>query len=402
MNFAGHSVDYPSMLAYESLVGSSLQSLIKIDTKNILIVDDVESIFKLNCNVVRKGDNGFLDNFQEEVEIKNKIWDGMSLLDESYFTDGKGMKLLRNHMFKSCAFNCKVQQWFQDNCPRNINYDEWQVKNMFNESIYVKDVHLIITPSSLKALKFAHVVTEKQEKLERQKDMWNYWRAIVEAEGNIFGVCKSEKQSKHGKYQQTSYQMINSLPAGNDDIQILADYEKEYIKDLKNNDDFFIEHIGKYVNEVNSNQMWVDIYNQNKRIVNTNLFRKFRTEEIHKHANHVRKGKIRLTGDYAVLCGNPIELLKFSIGCFDVNSTKSTLKMNEIYTTLFKEGKELVCFRNPHTSPSNVFVARNIRNTEIQKYINLTDNIVCVNTIRYPLPDILNGCDFDSDTMLIV
>ncbi|MCM3274408.1 hypothetical protein M3691_37470, partial [Paenibacillus elgii] len=35
MNFAGHSVDYPSMLAYESLVGSSLQSLIKIDTKNI-------------------------------------------------------------------------------------------------------------------------------------------------------------------------------------------------------------------------------------------------------------------------------------------------------------------------------------------------------------------------------
>jgi hemerythrin superfamily protein len=39
---------------------------------------------------------------------------------------------------------------------------------------------------------------------------------------------------------------------------------------------------------------------------------------------------------------------------------------------------------------------------DIDDYFNLTNNIVCVNAIDFPLQDILSGCDYDSDTVLLI
>ncbi len=392
-------IDYPSLLAYESLVGSSLESLIRIDPKNILIVNDVESRFKQICNVVRTGENGYLDSFEEETEISNSLFDGESLLDSSYFKDGKSMKLLRNHMFKTAAFNCNVQLFLRNQCPKEICYEYWKVKNMFGQEMLAKDVHLIITPSSLKALKFSHV-------LGTELDMWEYWKKIVSKDSHIFGVCKSEKQSKHGSdengntLQQMSYQMINSLPINKDDVYELTSYERDYVEKLKNNDDFFIKHIKKNINVINSNEMFTYLFERNRDIVHTKLFRKYRADEISGHIKKVKKGKVRIhKSDYLVMLGNPVEFLQHAVG--KLNLLMPKLKRNEVYTTLFDFGEELIGFRNPHTSPSNVLIVANTYNKDITTYFNLTDNIVCVNAIEFPLQDILSGCDYDSDTILI-
>jgi hypothetical protein len=77
--------------------------------------------------------------------------------------------------------------------------------------IFAKDIDLICTPSSLKALKFSNVIGT-------DKDMWEYWKRKVNEDENLFGVCKHDKKSKLGYdengnvLQQTSYQMINCLP----------------------------------------------------------------------------------------------------------------------------------------------------------------------------------------------
>ena len=104
---------------------------------------------------------------------------------------------------------------------------------MFSDDfILAKDVHLITTPSSLKAFKFSNL-------LGTEKDMWNYWKDIVLKDGCVFGVCKSEKKSKRGFddlgniLQQTSYQMLNSLPMTKDDIKEFTTLEKEFISKLK-------------------------------------------------------------------------------------------------------------------------------------------------------------------------
>ncbi|ANW98738.1 hypothetical protein CSTERTH_06685 [Thermoclostridium stercorarium subsp. thermolacticum DSM 2910] len=394
--------DYPSLLAYESLVLSAIEYTIKINPDNILIVDDIISKFKQVCNVVKKDDNsGLLECFEEEAEIESNLFDGQALLDSSYYPKGKGMLLLRNHFFKAAAFNCDIQKFLRDHCPSDVSYEEWKLTDMFGNQIFAKDVHMIISSSCLKALKFSEIIGTK-------KDMWNHWKQIVINDGCVFGVCKTEGESKRSFgnqiLQQMSYQMINSLPASEDDIRNLAEFELGYINKLKNDDFVFMDYIGKTANAVNCNDMMIDLYNRNYNIVNTILFRKFRKKEINDYINYVKSGKIRIPGDYCVMVGNPLEMLYHAIGQFDINNIKDyqqPLKGNEIYTKLFKDNQELAGFRNPHTSPSNVLLARNKYCKDIDRYFNLTKNIVVVNAINFPLQQTLSGCDYDSDTVLL-
>ncbi|WP_245864497.1 hypothetical protein [Paenibacillus donghaensis] len=395
-------IDFPSLLAYESLVGSSIESTININPNNILMVKDVESIFTKTSNVVRTGANKYLDSFTEESKIKNSLFDGESLLDASYFEEGKSMMLLRNHMFKSAAFNCKIQKFLTDNCPEGIDYNEWKISSMYDgEEIFAKDIHLITTPSSLKALKFHKI-------LGSEKKMWQHWKRIVILDECVFGVCKSEKKSKLGfdnegkLIQQTSYQMLNSLPMKKEDVEKFTRLEKGFIERLKNDDDFFVAHIRSTNNDMNSNEMFADLYDKNNDIAKTKIFRTFRKKIISGHVTHIKNGKVRLSGDYCVMLGNPMEFLYHAIGGINVEDPEvKALNYNEVYTTMFDE-KEITGFRNPHTSPNNVLLAVNKKVNDIDKYFNLTSNIVCVNAIGFPLQDILSGCDYDSDTVLLI
>lgn len=401
INFKNKEIDYPSLLSYESLVTSAIEDTINIDVDKILIVDDVFSRFTRTCNVVKKDIDGNLDSFVEDVEVENNIFDGESVLDSRYFEDGKGMKLLRNHFFKSCSFNCNLQQFLKDNCPKDVKYDDWYITNMFGEKIKASNVDMIITPSSLKALKFSKLVGTK-------KDMFNYWKNIVKQDGNIFGVCKSEKKSKRGEIdgkilQQLSYQMFNSLDFSKKDIKDIITIEKNYINKLKNDDNCFIEYLKNTANTTNCNEMLIDLYNVNSNIANTEMFRTFRAKQIHNYVNYIKQGKVRTVGDYGVLAGNILELLYHSIG-IDVLSKEykenMKLKGNQVYTKLFDDGEELAMFRNPHTSQSNCLYGINKHVDEIDKYFNFTDNITCVNAIDFQIQDILSSADYDSDTVL--
>lgn len=395
------NVDFPSLLAYESLVGSSLEDTIHINPNNILIIDDVVSTFKRMSNVVKTGSDGYLDSFLEESLISNSLFDGESLLESSYFPEGKSMMLLRNHMFKSAAFNCNIQKFLRLHCPEGIEYDDWELNSMYSERILAKDVHLITTPSSLKALKFSHLKGS-------EKGMWEYWKKVVIKDNCVFGVCKSEKKSKRGYddlgrvLQQTSYQMINSLPMTREDIKNFTSFEKEYINRLKNEDEFFITYLEQTKNDMNTNEMFANLYYTNSDIVKTKLFKNFRKKTISSYVTHVKNGKVRLNGDYCVMLGNPIEFLYHAIGELNPQDPECmALKNNEVHTTLF-DNAELSGFRNPHTSPNNVLLVKNTKNKLIDEYLNLTDNIVCVNAIKFPLQDILSGSDYDSDTVLLI
>jgi len=398
----GQVIDLASLLAYESLVGSSLESAVIINPRNILIVDDVDSKFKQHANVVRKNENtGYLDSFEEVAWISNSLFDGESLLDYSYYEDGTSMMLLRNHMFKSAAFSCNIQDFLKDNCPTNIDYNTWEISNMFGEKMLAKNIHMITTPSSVKSLKFYKYIPSKSE-----QGMWNYWIEKVEEDGNIFGVCKHEKKSKIGIdnegdiVQQTSYQMINCLPTTRNDIIELTVKEKQYIEDLQSNVDFLVQEIYLNRDVTNANEALTRLYKLNENIADTELFRKFKNKFIYKKKMHAKQGKIKIKGDYCVLLGNPMELLHHAIGKFD-NNKPLELQNNEVHCTLYRDNEELIGFRNPNTSPSNVLIMRNKISNNIVKYFNLTNNIIVVNAIDFAIQDILSGCDYDSDTVLV-
>ncbi|WP_235820236.1 hypothetical protein [Halalkalibacter krulwichiae] len=410
-------IDLASLLSYESLVGSSIEGTIKINPENILVVDDINSEFDEICNVVRTDKKtGLLDSFKENVKVSNSLFDGQSLLDEQYFDHAGSMKLLRHHFFKSAAFNTKIQKFLEDKCPDDTPYNEWKLTDMFGNEILAKDVHMITTPSSLKCLKFSNVFAEEGENLKDKEvmrrlnnAMFSHWKGLVSSEGIIFGVCKHEKKSKHGTdekgniLQSLSYQMVNCLPLNKDDVAQLAGYEKEYIMNLKESDEHFIEHLEKNTNEMNSHQMLIDLYRRNNDIVHTEIFREFRSKEIYDYGKKVKSGKVRIPkADYCVMIGNPYEMLLHSIGKFNVKNPELSLRGNQIFTTMFDFGVDLVGFRNPNTSPSNVLLAKNTYNKEIEEYFNFSKNIVAVNAWEFPLQDTLSGSDYDSDTVLLI
>ncbi|WP_321999287.1 hypothetical protein [Bacillus pumilus] len=390
-------VDLAGLLAYESLVGSSLESTVHIHPKHILLVDDKTSEFKKVCNVVKTGKNDFLDSVEQEEIVSNSLFDGESLLASEFFNEGTSMMLLRNHMFKSAAFNCNIQQFLKDHCPKGVEYDQWELENMFGQKMKASDVKFICTPTSLKALKFSKVLGSELE-------LWEHWKKLIVSEGNVWGVVKHEKESKRGKneldqtLQQTSYQMINCLPIHKQGVEDLLQYEIDYTYGLKNDTEKFIEHIEKKQNDINTNEMMVAVYRRNEQFAQTSLFKDFRKTEIHNHVEYVKRGKVRLPGDYCVLLGNPIEYLYHAIG---QEPQRQVLKGNEVHTSMFESEKEVVAFRNPNTSPSNVLVVKNKIVKEIDTYFNLSRNIVCVNAIDFEIQDILSGCDYDSDTMVI-
>ncbi|WP_446897715.1 hypothetical protein ACSVC9_12060 [Clostridium sp. LBM24168] len=416
-------IDFPGLLSYESLVSSHIEDIIKIDTKNILIVNDVKSVFLRDCNVVKKEQKKNSENNKEEkseklfskrenIKMENDLFDGEGILDSSYFKSGKGMMLLRNHMFKSCVFNCNLQKFLKENCPEDVDYDDWQLEDMFNEPIFAKDICMIITPNSLKALKF-YVV-----KGNNKKKMWLHWKKKIQDDDCIFGICKSEQESTKGKdddgnvINQMSYQMLNSIPINYYDMAKLSEFELNYIDKLKNDIETYIQYLKHTANAVNSNNMLVDLYNRNNKIANTKIFKDKRKKDIHNYITHMKKGKIRLNGDYCTIAGNLIEYLYNSIDKLPVDKNNmiiedewihdQQLKENEVYTTVHPFNEEYVAFRNPHTSPSNVLIVNNKDNEFIRKYFNLTNNIIVVNAIKFPIQRILSGCDYDSDTLLLI
>lgn len=392
--YGRNDLDVPALRAYESLVASGIEDMIEINPDNIFVIPDQKSVFPWNVSAIKTNDKGRVVREPGEVMLENTIWDGQGLLDTDYYKDGKSMKLLRNHMFKCACLNTNVKQFLKDNCPEGIEYDNWQLVDAFGNEVYAKNIHMITTPSSLKFLKFSHVIGT-------QKEMWEHWKKVVKEEGSMFGVVKSEKASKFGDLQQLSYQFLNSLPATKEQMRELAAYELEYIKNLQNDDDFFIQHLVDNANETNSNLMWVELYKINPNIVGTELFRRFRTKTITGHKKHVKEGKLRVNGDYCVMFGNAYEMLLATVGKWSVID-EPCLKDNEVYTTLFEFEREYVGFRNPHSAQNNVLIVRNTYHEKIDRYFNLTKNVVLVNSCKFPLLGVLSGADFDSDTVCLI
>ena len=110
-------------------------------------------------------------------------------------------------------------------------------------------------------------------------------------------------------------------------------------------------------------------------------------------------------GTNATLFGNGYEMLSaVTDHTFNLSAPAAiALQENEVRSSFFSDSQEILCARSPHVTMGNLFVAKNKRpeNDVYSSWFNLTKEIICVNSIGECLMDRLNGCDFDSDSMLI-
>lgn len=399
------------MSAYAPLTTSTIVGTIHIPVEDILILKDQDSFFETIADVVRAEEytdsNGNVKKkcvvSREETQVKNTIWDGMGLIecDEQYLKLPdyiNGMALMRNHLFKVCCVKTKIQKFFQDWCAENgYDYETHQIQDMFGNWHYIKDIKMITTDNAIKWKKFVDLMGGTLE------GAYDYWCDRIRADGCVWGIVKTDHESKLGNFQQLSYQMVNTLPCSNDDVKAIAQDSIDYVELIKSNNDEFEKFLRKNSNEINHYEMLADLYKHNNEFAECKWFREEKRKIISNYVHKLRKGKIFVEGDNLTVFGNPYALLLYAVGedWQDDPTFQQEDGCIQCYTPRFSSNEYLAAFRNPHNSPNNVCYMHNVYSKYFEKYFELSNNIMAVNCIGTDVQDRCNGEDFDSDFNLV-
>lgn len=391
--------DLASWESYKALSLSSLKGTVKIPLEGILFVPDYKSTFTDEVISVEVQD-GTLTSAHKQTEITNDIWDGESLLDESVFRGNyadKHMLLLRNKFFKSCAFRTKLQKWVQD---KNITLKELKSRGFVTFATDIDQIVMVTTPNSLKYLKFAGGFTERNI------------RKWMENINDTFGVVKWDKSTRffHGQMVQSSYQLLNTLGLTEMQAAELLQPSIDYISLLRKDVDFMRYHFTDAFAREKDDEETVrpdgladradvifTLMHKCPHFDETELYANFRNDVVKSLKERLKRGHILVNGTNATLFGNGPELLKYIAG----EEIISELHSGQIYCKRFADKTKLLCARSPHITMGNLYSAENSTHGEIWKYFDLGENIVCVNAIGENIQQRLNGCDYDSDTMLL-
>ena len=385
--------------SYKALSLSSIKGTVKFPLEGILFVPDYKSTFTDEVISVEVQD-GTLTSAHKQTEITNDIWDGESLLDESVFRGNyadKHMLLLRNKFFKSCAFRTKLQKWFQD---KNITLKELKSRGFVTFATDINQIVMVTTPNSLKYLKFAGGFTER--------NIRNWMENI----NDTFGVVKWDKSTRffHGKMVQSSYQLLNTLGLTETQAAELLQPSIDYISLLRKDVDFMRYHFtDAFAREKDDEEpvrpdgladradVIFTLMHKCSHFDETELYANFRNDVVKSLKERLKRGHILLNGTNATLFGNGPELLKYIAG----EEIISELHSGQTYCKRFADKTKLLCARSPHITMGNLYSAENNMQGEIWNYFDLGENIVCVNAIEENIQQRLNGCDYDSDTMLL-
>ena len=383
----GQEVDLAALEAYIALTLSSIIGTISLRPENFLVIDDFKSVFRDKAVVSRIGDDGWLQSLPEEVNVENSIWDGQSLIDREAMGEyGEyGMILLRNRFFKSACFNTNIRQFFADHEIKSVSQ-----LNGFTLAESVDDIKVITTPSSIKYVKFGTL---------------EQWLGLLEEDGS-FGVVKHEKPTHFfdGRMVQIHYQLLNTLQMSQGDVDALVAPSLEYLRMIHSDPAVLRYHI-RYSGEeepigsaATTNDVVYQMLGVSEKFAQTRLYYDFKQDLTESFMKQLRRGHILVNGNYSTLLGNPVEMLHAAIGQFDGSSQ---IGVGCVYSKRFHFNQTLLGSRSPHVTMGNVLLAKNCSNPQIERYFNLTNEIVCINSIHDNILMRLSGADFDSDTMLL-
>lgn len=371
--------------AYSSLITSSIIGRVKILPKQILCLKDVDSFFKtkvLSVEINKKKET-FIREL-EQYDVSSTLFDGQALIDTSIFPSwADGYILLRHHMTKMAAFHTHIQQFMKDYF--GSAYNTAVVKDMWGRNVRVKDIRLITTNNAFKFLKF--------------DVSFEYWSSWIEKNGYQFGIVKTSHESKLGNVQRMSYQMMNSLDI--ESMPSVCSTTVSYINKLKNDDKIFLEYLEKNKNFSNDYEVLVALYKHNPEFVNSTYFRERRQSIINSYVLNFKNGHSIQDADNLTIVGSPYAMLLHSVGesPFDDPTLVQEQGTIQCYTERFEDGEYIASFRSPHNSRNNIGYLHNRKHPLMQKYFDLGQLCIAVNSSGTDFESRHNGSDFDSDTI---
>lgn len=373
--------------AYAPLVSSTIVDRIRINPRNILILEDIDKSFITNViSIETDQDKHCHARRIDHYELKNTLFDGQALIDSSIFPEwADGYILLRHHFCKMAAFCSNIQTFFQDYFGEY--YPDATVKDMFGREHFVKDIQVITTNHSMKWLKF--------------NKSYDDWCKKVNENHNLFGIVKTAHKSKLGDVQKMSYQMVNSL-----DESIMDNVTREsvtYVERLKRDDEFFLEYLQKNSNFSNDHEVLVALSRQNREFTRSEYFRERRKAIIKTYVRNMKTGKLIQNAENLVIVGSPYAMLLYgATGNKDSVDDDDTFQTEtgtiQCYTERFEVDRHLAFFRSPFNSKNNLTYLHNTCHEKLKKYFRFGKLILAVNMIGTDFQDRNNGSDQDSDS----
>ena len=363
--------------AYSSLITSSIVGRVKILPNQILCLKDVDTFFKTKVLSVETNENKntFIKEL-EDYEVTSTLFDGQALIDSSIFPKwADGYVLLRHHMTKMAAFHTHIQKFMKD--YYGSAYETAVVKDMWGRDVKVSDIRLITTNNAFKFLKFGV--------------SFDYWAGWVRMNGCQFGIVKTSHESKLGDVQRMSYQMMNSLDI--ESMPSVCSKTVEYINNLKNNDQIFLNYLEKNKNFSNDFEVLIALYNHNSDFVNSTYFRERRQNIIKSYVLNFKNGHSIQNADNLTIVGSPYAMLLHAVGEDPLNDP--TLRPEDgtiqCYTERFDDGEYLASFRSPQNARNNIGYLHNKLHPLIKKYFNLGKLCIAVNMIETDFQSRHNG-----------
>lgn len=363
--------------AYVSLIASSIVGRVRIEPENILVLKDVDSFFRREVTSIDIDESKHCYTTRlQNYELKNTMFDGQALIDDSIFPSwGEGYILLRHHMTKCAAFHTNIQQFFKD--WYGDKYASAKIIDMWGNEHYAKDIKMITTDNACKFLKFGV--------------SYEYWCKKVHENGCQFGIVKTAHKSKYGDVQRMSYQMINTLDV--DIMDSVLAKSKDYVIQLKSDNEVFLQYLRDNKNFSNDYEVLVALCEQNSEFTRSDYFRSRKKKIIDGYVKNLKFGKVLQEGDNLVLVGSPYAMLLHSVGEDTEKDTTFSQESDciQCYTKRFDADEYLAGFRSPHNSKSNILALHNVGSEVLDRYFHIGEQCIAVNCNHTDLQDRANG-----------
>ena len=373
--------------AYVPLISSGIVGRIQVDPYNILILNEVERTYRRDVvSIETNEEKHCIANWIDDYELKNALFDGQGLIDDSIFPDwANGYVLLRHHFTKLAAFHTNMQLFFKDWCAEHgEDYETYKVNDMFGNKHFIKDVKIITTDNAIKWIKFKDILGGTEA------SAYEYWCGKVRENGCNFGVVKFSHPSKLGEYQKSSYQMNAAL-----DESIMEDVCKctvDYINELKQNEEAFKDYLRKNINFSNDYEVLLDLCEWNSDFVYSSYYRTRKTRIIDDYLLHVKSGELIQIGDNLTIVGSPYAMLLYGVtGNPNDCDLDDTLNFEDgaiqCFTPRFDDDEYLVGFRSPFNGRFNINHLHNHYDERLTKYFNFSKQIIAINMIGTDFQD---------------
>lgn len=383
--------------AYSSLATSTIIGKIKVDPYEILVLDDYDSFTQDTIISIEKGEDRHVHAVQREnAKIGNSMFDGQGLIDHNFvhaqFPKINGFVLLRNHFCKMACFDTDIQGFFKDYADEHgINYDTWKLTDIFGHEHFAKDIKIICHESAMKWIKFSNA-----------KVNYDYWcKRVIEDNDSYFGIVKTAKKSKLGDVQKMSYQHVNCMTE--EAMESIVQCTKDYIYQLKTNDDVFLDYLKRGINFSNDYDVLLALVEHNKDFVRSSYFRQRKKKIIESYIKMSKTGRIINSGDNMTIVGSPYAELMFAVG--ENPEDDPTFEQEDLaiqcYSERFEDGEHLCEMRSPFNSPNNMGYLKNHLDWRIKKYFYLGKNCIAINMRETVFEERNNGSDMDGDTIYV-